>query len=58
MINDFFKKFLTNNHIMDDYGLKYNYNYDYEVNKITNEEIKGPENIMNYIVNPSRPKFN
>jgi hypothetical protein len=37
MINDFFKKFLTNNHIMDDYGLKYNYNYDYEVNKITNE---------------------
>ena len=37
MINDFFKKFLTNNHIMDDYGLKYNYNYEYEVNKITNE---------------------
>ena len=27
MINDFFKKFLTNNHIIDDYGLKYNHNY-------------------------------
>ena len=37
MINDFFKKFLTNNHIIDDYGLKYNHNFKNEIDKINNE---------------------
>ena len=37
MINDFFKKFLTNKYIMDDYGLKYNHNFKNEIEKIDNE---------------------
>ena len=37
MINDFFKKFLTNSPIMDDYGLKYNHNFKNEIDKINNE---------------------
>ena len=37
MINDFFKEFLTKNSIMDDYGLKYNHNYNNEIKKINNE---------------------
>ena len=37
MINDFFKKFLTNSSIMDDYGLKYNHNFKNEIDKINNE---------------------
>lgn len=37
MINDFFKKYLTNKSIMDDYGLKYNYNFKNEIDKINNE---------------------
>ena len=37
MINDFFKKFLTNHSIMDDYGLKYNHNFKNEIDKIKDE---------------------
>ena len=37
MINDFFKKFLSNKPIMDEYGLKYNHNFKNEIDKIENE---------------------
>ena len=50
MINDFFKKFLTNHSIMDDYGLKYNHNFKNEIDKIKDEISELSKNIKQYLL--------